>query len=269
MNMIVSSASGKLAVRSDRVETDIWKYKKYTLVMDASNNMAWHIDGSYIKGIDTDRVAIVPTETAVFDNRELLDSLIALSSDIVDYSKREKKILKWLEKYGLPFVDVEASQAEHAFVCPLGPFMEFLWELRDVILKIEAINNTGISISGKPNTNLNPYINGNLVWQESSIEDLICEWLNDASISIKTKFENHEPTLFLASNSVLDTGKYQLALLLLSNEGISPRRCACCNSHFIPRRENQKYCSFCSPQKRYAQRTRALAKKNGRYQDNG
>ena len=54
MNMIVSSASGKLAVRSDRVETDIWKYKKYTLVMDASNNMAWHIDGSYIKGIDTD-----------------------------------------------------------------------------------------------------------------------------------------------------------------------------------------------------------------------
>lgn len=269
MNLIVSSASGKLAVRSDKVETDIWKYKKYTLVMDTSNNMAWHINRSYIKGIDTDRVAIAPTETAVFDNRELLDSLIALSSDIVDYSKREKKILKWLEKYGLPFVDVEASIAEHAFVCPLGTFMRFLWELRDVILKIEAINSTGITISGKPNANRNPYINGSGIWQESRIEQLISEWLNDASISIKTKFENHEPTLFLASSSVLDTAKYQLALLLLCNEGISPRRCACCNSYFIPSRENQKYCSFCSPQKRYAQRKRALAKKNGRYQDNG
>lgn len=264
MNLIVSSASGKLAVRSDRVETDIWKYKKYTLALDTSNGMAWHTNSSYIKGIDIDRVEIAPTGTAILDNRELLDSLIALSSAVVDYRKREKEILKWLEKYGLPFVDAEASQTTHAFVCPLGTFMEFLWELRDVILKIEAINNTGISISGKPNTNRNPYINGNLIWQESRIEQLISEWLNDASISIKIKFENHEPKLFLASGSVLDTAKYQLALLLLCNEGISPRRCACCNSYFIPSRENQKYCSFCSPQKHYAQRKRALAKKDRR-----
>ena len=264
MNLIVSSASGKLAVKSDKVETSIWKYEKYMLVLDNSNNMAWHSKSSYIKGIDSDRVAIVPTETAILDNRELLDSLIALSSDVIDYHKREKKILKWFEKYGLPFVDVEASQAEHAFVCPLGTFMEFLWELRDVILKIEAINSAGITISGKSNANHNPYIpyiNGNGIWQENRIEQLISEWLNEASISIKTKFENHEPTLFLASSSVLDTAKYQLALLLLCNEGISPRRCACCNSYFIPNRENQKYCSFCSPQKRYAQRKRALKKK--------
>lgn len=267
MNLIVSSASGKLAVRSDNVETDIWKYKQYVLALDTSNGMAWLTNSSYIKGIDAGRVEIAPTETAVLDNRELLDSLIALSSAVVDYRKREKEILKWLEKYGLPFVDVEASQAAHAFVCPLGTFMEFLFELRDVILKIGAINSAGITISGKPNANHNPYtpyVNGGGIWQESRIEQLISEWLNDASISIKTKFENHEPKIFLASGSVLDTAKYQLALLLLCNEGISPRRCACCNSYFIPSRENQKYCSFCSPQKRYAQRKRALAKKDRR-----
>ena len=136
--------------------------------------------------------------------------------------------------------------------------------VRNIFLRI---NSTGITISGKPNANHNPYIpyiNGDGIWQESRIEQLISEWLNDASISIKTKFENHEPKIFLASGSVLDTAKYQLALLLLCNEGISPRRCACCNSYFIPSRENQKYCSFCSPQKRYAQRKRALAKKDRR-----
>lgn len=89
MNLIVSSASGKLAVRSDNVETDIWKYKQYVLALDTSNGMAWLTNSSYIKGIDAGRVEIAPTETVVLDNRELLDSLIALSSDVVDYRKRK------------------------------------------------------------------------------------------------------------------------------------------------------------------------------------
>ena len=256
MHLVISSASGKLPVKADKIETGLWKCDKYSIKLDKSST-GWHSNNSCIIG-DSQRPELEPTEMESFGSRELLDSLIALSNDVVDYRKRKKRIIDWVKRYGLPFVDEDMSEEAHSFVCPLGKFMEFLWELRDVILKIETINREDFNLSGGRKTVNNPY--NKAKWSDDKLERLISEWVNDASVSVRIRFENHSPHLFLVADSILSVAKYQLALLLLCNEGITPKRCACCNSYFLPSRENQIYCPYCSPQKHYARKRRALKK---------
>lgn len=260
MDTTVVSKYGKLPVKSDVVEVGLWKMTEYHIELDASA-MGWNSKVSYIEGINPGHTALEPTEIVIFDSNELINSLIALSNDVVSYRKREKKLIEWMKKYGLPLVDIDTSQKKRTFICPLWKFMNFLFELRDVILKIEAINSGNASVTGNSGQISNPYM-GSKSWTDERIENLIADWINDAVIYAKIGFENHSPYLALATDSVLSAAKYQLALLLLCNEGITPRRCMCCNSYFIPDRENKKYCPYCTPQKFYAKKKRTLKKQS-------
>lgn len=250
------------AISADPVTVGQYRFDEYKWQSDVLRGATlW--DRDVIVGINRgatmsgERLAIAPTDEVTVDSREVLDSLLVLASQAIPFTEKKSKnlLLRWCNRFGLPFCSIDASQKVGNLACSVRDFALFLFLLRDTFWKIESLQN-GISQGPDLDFGRNPYfrIDGRFSTEER--EKLISEFINDANIKLKVQYSNGEPMIYTNAGNLIDLAKYQLALLLFSRDKSTPKRCKCCNSMFLSQRKNQLYCRDCSPQKNYSKKRR-------------
>lgn len=257
-------ANGSILTLSDIVRVGIYKFDEYKIL---ENNRLKYIVGHKHgeKPFEINR-PIEPTEMGTISDRDILDSLMVLASNAPNSKDSDGLFLTWCQRYGLPFCSSSASQKVGYLACPLTPFRDFLFLLRDAFWKAESLcedfeiehSIDNIYIVGD-----NPYRKQGSHFSKEGKETLISDFVNGADLKFCFEYRNGTPTFYNYAADIMALVKYQFALVLLSNGESVPRRCKCCGSMFFANRKNKLYGPCCSRQKRYAAEKRKRAKEGG------
>lgn len=269
MEVCVIKPNGIVLPLSDIVRVGVYEFEEYEIVENPTHKyvIVGHEHGE--KPFETNR-SIAPTGVKTVSDRSTLDSLLLLASKTPSTltEDRNKLILLWCEKYGLPFCSIEASQHIGYLACPLHHFLNFLFFLQDAFWKAESMYEDFSVENGIDNITMldkNPYKNRK--WSEyftkEKKESLISEFINKANFSLCFEYRNGRPTLYNYASNLISLTQYQFALILLSNNESVPRHCKCCGSMFFAHRKNQLYGPCCTRQKRYAAEKRRKEREEG------
>lgn len=231
----------------------------------------------------------------MYNGWSILDSLISLRQDlnynykisensiseneIIDLEnslseKDKKKIIKWLKKYGMPFLgdkivnngfyigeppfeygfknDLKTCLKLKACACRLGTFliainiiyMTLVFYMKYVSNIIEPFENVKIEIENYATTDISSYIRKSL----SSISDKAI--INVDNILNKSELPKFEG----CCETIISLAMYQLAIVMSSKNkftSIKVCRFSECKHIFIPTRKTRLYCMNCSRQKQY------------------
>lgn len=255
--------NGELTLVSDIVKVGTYKFGAYKVISNVLNSTLAPWMGDVIVGKETEHqlpfsrdCAISPTDHTIVTDRNILNSLLSLSKQVLPFNDRQSKkhIIRWCDKYGLPFCDIQSTQITGYFSFPLVKFIDFLFELRDTFWKIESlyggddrIKSDACLIYGD-----NPYMkNPTDFISKEDRQRLISDFVNASNIKLELHYSGDVPKFCNSCADLVSLSRYQIAILLLSGSGCAPRRCKCCGSMFFASRKNQLYGSCCSRQKAF------------------
>lgn len=201
------------------------------------------------------------------NNRELLQSLLAIGSASVQFVDGDKKphgpfnqmILKWCVANGLPTkVEVIDGRygvnldALHAQLTTLYfDFLRLCWLDGRIDIGMLRPLDTAAVVGDKS--------------KEEQIDFLRGRAVNIGCRVMAKNYPDGSTKIVLYADDLLSVANYQLFMLAASQDSMAPKVCDCCQSVFLAERANQKYCPNCSPQKAHMRRKR----KQERTADNG
>jgi len=197
-------------------------------------------------------------------NTKLIELEKTLSND------DRKKIIKWLKKYGMPFLGdkIESNEMyigippfkygfkndfftcyiKNACVCRLSSFLISL----NIIFKTFAyylFYTYDIEIAEKIEFKKIDYDTNDL---DSYIRRAFSSISDKAIIDLDNILEKKElPRFEGCCDTLISLSMYQLAIITSSKKICSAAGCSCCEKIFIPTRRSRHYCMTCSRQKKY------------------
>lgn len=241
-------------------------------VLDSLISLRQELDFSY--NIDEDCI----------NNKQLIELEKSISN------KDKKKIIKWTEKYGMPFLgdrdktiilnvnvgtipfnygftnDIKTCIEKDSCICRLGTFLISI----NIIYKTLFFYLLYLYKKDIDSIPLYIFKNNNNI-TDNDIDEFLKEYsMNDlesyikrAFLSIKDKAVINSTTLFdenktfkfeSYAETLISLAMYQLATITSFKKIYDVSRCKLCNNLFIPTRKTRKYCMKCSRQKKYQQK---------------
>lgn len=275
---LVNEETGKTLMIAQRVKLYIPYFEHYEVKADKNNSFMDYIIGYNKKDVPFEVKNIAAQYT---DSRAILDSLLHLNFKVINnlkYSRQRqyKEIIKWCEKYGLPFqkgIGAVISNNLPIISCENeNPYAEkgfYAFSTEMFFKELATLYNYFIFVLAcKPNLYIGLEENRDRIHNkqiyyikskhsEEEIQKQLLKYFKEIRFKMDIEFDGERFFLIPTFYNLFELAKYQLLLLYNADVTTGIKECKCCGELFSCVHRSQKFCSNCSPQKYYQRKKRA------------
>ena len=212
----------------------------------------------------------VPDENTLvmkIGTREIFDSMLDLFHKIASGKSRDKRnnlVLKWVKKYGFPYLYTQGAHNGFLDYNEKGIFEDeyekvgyFYFDIDDFIRRLERLYRCFAYLAEHFGAGIGTSVDNRLGFSHPQYIEM------ETIIAVKTSlyFSGYnEVCLVQEVDSLMDLAKWQLMNLSVTPDVCVIKKCKCCGNMFVSERGNKKYCKYCNHKKYYAKLQRQKKK---------